>query len=128
MTLEVEERKLNNSPPTSGVKTEYQLTLDNKFNLVKETIEKIFSNKSFALECTLSVRAELEIKELTQPFSLFLMAPPSAKKKTTVLELTKAAGNFHHSDKFTLRSFVSHIANTAPDKLKNVDLLDFLRN
>jgi len=123
MTLEIEERKLRKIPPASTqTKTEYQLILETKFNLAKEIVDEYFPNKSFALECALSVRAQLEVKGLTQPFSLFLIAPPSAKK-TTVLELVKPTGKCYHSDKFTPRSFVSHVANMTNEKLKSVDYI-----
>lgn len=128
MSQDYEERKLRKTLSVlQTVKTEYQLTLENKLNLLKEVVEKNFPNKSFALECALSVRAQLEIKGLTQPFSLFLIAPPSSMK-TTVLEIVKATEKYHNSDKFTPRSFVSHAANTTHEKLKQVDLLPKIRH
>jgi len=101
---------------------DYQQEIKIKFEELLETINTNFSGKSFGLEACLSVTAQLNIEDLTQPFALILMGNPSTYK-TTILEIVNSLPNAYKSDKFTPKSFVSHSANTKKDELSKIDLL-----
>ena len=78
------------------------------------------------LEVCLSVKTQLLIDDITQPFALFVMGVPSSLKSTT-LEIINCLPNCYKSDSFTPRSFVSHSANVSKKKLADIDLLPRIR-
>lgn len=106
---------------------EYQVRLQEKFKLLKDAIEINFRGRSFVLEACLSVKAQLKIKNLTQPFALILMGNPSTKK-STILEVVNSLLGCYKSDKFTPKSFVSHSANVKKEELGKIDLLPRIRH
>ena len=58
----------------------------------------------------------------TQPFALVLQGVPSGGK-TTTLDFFKGFPYSHATDKFTPRSFVSHVAQKSEAELNKIDLL-----
>lgn len=100
--------------------------LDNARIKLFETVENNFPNKSFTLETALSVKSQLQIDGLTQPFALMIMGKPSGNK-TTILEIINSTPGNYRSDKFTPKSFVSNSANVKKDELKAIDLLPRIR-
>ena len=105
---------------------EYIKTLEEKRRNLEDKIEKNFTNIYPVLEVCLSVKSQLLIKDITQPFALFLMGVPSCYKSTT-LEIINCLSNCYKSDKFTPKSFVSHSANVTKTKLSEIDLLPKIR-
>jgi len=106
---------------------DYKVRLQEKFKLLKDTIETNFRGRSFVLECCLSVKAQLKVKNLTQPFALILMGNPSTKK-STMLDIVNSLPDCYKSDKFTPKSFVSHSANVKKEELSKIDLLPRIRH
>lgn len=104
----------------------YFENVQNSLTLTKKIIEENFPNRSFAATVCLAVKAQLNIKDLTQPFALFLLGNPSSRK-TTVLEMVYDEADCYRSDKFTPKSFVSHSANVAKDQLSKIDMLPKLQ-
>ena len=72
-------------------------------------------------EACASTVAALLIKD-TQPLALVLQGAPSGGK-TTTLDFFKGFPYSHSTDKFTPRSFVSHVAQKSEAELKKIDLL-----
>lgn len=105
---------------------EYIKTLEEKRRNLEDEIEKNFRNMYLTLEVCLSVKTQLLIDDVTQPFALFIMGVPSSQKSTT-LEIINCLPNCYKSDGFTPRSFVSHSANVAKTKLTEIDLLPKIR-
>src|SRR5438445_13672272 len=93
-----------------------EIILEEKRSRLEFVTEWNFPKKYFPLEVCLSVKAQLLIDDITQPFALFLMGQPSSCK-STILEIINYLPDCYKSDKFTPRSFVSHSANTPKEKL-----------
>jgi Primase C terminal 1 (PriCT-1) len=72
-------------------------------------------------EACASTVAVLLIKD-TQPLALVLQGAPSGGK-TTTLDFFKGFPYSHSTDKFTPRSFVSHVAQKSEAELKKIDML-----
>jgi len=106
---------------------EYIKTLEVKRKNLEGEIEKNFRNMYPTLEVCLSVKTQLLIDDITQPFALFIMGVPSSLKSTT-LEIINCLSNCYKTDKFTPRSFVSHSANVSKTKLSEIDLLPKIRH
>lgn len=106
---------------------EYSQKLSNEFESLKQNIEKNFPNRSFAIVAGLSVKAQMQIEGITQPFTLIFMGNPSTHK-STILEIMGDLPDSYTSDSFTPRSFVSHSANVKKEELEKVDLLPKIRH
>ncbi len=72
-------------------------------------------------EACASTVAVLLIQD-TQPLALVLQGAPSGGK-TTTLDFFKGFPYSHSTDKFTPRSFVSHVAQKSEAELKKIDML-----
>lgn len=77
-------------------------------------------------EACASTIAVLLIED-AQPVALVLQGVPGSGK-TTTLNFFKDFPNSHATDKFTPRSFVSHVAQKKPKELEKIDLLPRIRN
>lgn len=104
----------------------YLSKLQKGIDKLEEVMERNFPNRFFVLKTCLSVKLQLRIADITQPFALFLLGNP-ASKKTTILEIINATPGCYKSDKFTPKSFVSHAANVKREDLVKVDLLPKLQ-
>ncbi|HLN89050.1 MAG TPA: primase C-terminal domain-containing protein, partial [Candidatus Binatia bacterium] len=91
------------------------------FDEWKNTIQNNFPDLWFYAEAAASVAATLNIKDV-QPLALVLQGVPSGGK-TTVLDFFCDFPLSHATDKFTARSFVSHVAQKSEEELKKIDLL-----
>lgn len=97
------------------------------WNELKQKIDSNFPNRSFAIEELLSVKAQMLIEGITQPFTLILMGNPSTYK-STILEIISCLPDCYVSDSFTPKSFVSHASNTKKKDLEKVDLLPRIKH
>lgn len=93
----------------------------------KESVQTNFPNKWFVTEVCAAVYSQLFIKDITQPFALFLIGSPSSKK-TTILGFYDKLVYSYPSDKFTPKSFVSHSATVKREELSSIDLLPRIKN
>ena len=103
------------------------IELERKRKKLQGVMEQNFPDRYNALEICMSVKAQLLIEDLTQPFALILMGPPSTYK-TTILNVIDSLPETYNSDKFTPKSFVSHSANSKKEDLEKIDLLPRIRN
>ncbi|MCH7560565.1 MAG: HTH domain-containing protein [Thaumarchaeota archaeon] len=85
-------------------------------------MEKNFPGKFWILEIVLAARAILEIKGITLPFMMVILAPP-ASGKSTVMILIELLPKAYSLDKFTPRAFQSHMAGRSIESLEKNDLL-----
>ena len=106
---------------------QYLLKLQQAWQKLEEIGERNFPRRIFVLEICLSVKAQLKIENLTQPFALFLLANPSTKK-STILDIVNGLPGCYKSDKFTPKSFVSHSASVSRKDLQKIDLLPKVRH
>ena len=117
-----EEIKIRNLP-----ELDYQKELEHTRNNLEKTIERCFQHRYFTLEVCLSVKAQLLIDRLTQPFTLILMGSPSTNK-STITDIVNSLPGCYKSDKFTPKAFVSHSANSKKEELGKVDLLPRIKH
>jgi len=87
-----------------------------------QIIEKNFPNRSFVMTVLLSVKAQMLVEGITQPFTLIVMGNPSTYK-STILEILSCLPDSYVSDSFTPKSFVSHASNAKKKALEKIDLL-----
>jgi len=106
---------------------QYYKEASEKLQRLLEIINKYFEGRQFGLEVCLSVKAQLLIEDVTQPFALILMGSPSTSK-TTILEIVNSLPDCYKSDKFTPKSFVSHSANVKKKELGKIDLLPRIKH
>ena len=86
-------------------------------------IREQFPDLAFAAEVGASIIAQILIKDITNPFALVLVGPPSSGKTITVNFFQDAAGLSYPTDRFTPASFVSNAMNVSKEKLTKIDLL-----
>jgi Eukaryotic-type DNA primase, large subunit len=91
----------------------------------KNTVIGNFPHLWAYAEACASTVAVLLIKDV-QPLALVLQGAPSGGK-TTTLDFFKNFPFSHSTDKFTARSFVSHVAQKSEAELKKIDLLPRLK-
>lgn len=85
-----------------------------------------------ATKTALAVVCSLSIGERAHPLAL-IFEGPSGRGKSTVINMfrpdrSETAGFLYRLDAFTPKSFVSHAANVAPEKLAGIDLLPKIKN
>lgn len=90
-------------------------------------MDKNFPGLWCILEICLAVRAILEIKGITLPLMIVILAPPSSGK-TTVLVLVESLPDSYMLDMFTPRAFQSHYASKRKEDLEKDDLLTKIKN
>ncbi len=116
-----------NNPISKLPLNEYEQRISGEIQALRNTIENDFPNRSFAIEVCLSVKAQMKIDGLTQPFTLIIMGSPSTHK-STILEILESLPNSYLSDSFTPKSFVSHSANSKKEDLGKIDLLPKIKH
>jgi len=79
------------------------------------------------LHMVLAVRNILYIKEITLPFALIILGPPSTLK-TLSMELLKGYPNTFFTNKFNPRSIVTHSSTGTEEDLNDIDLLPKWKN
>jgi hypothetical protein len=90
-------------------------------------IEEYFPDISLELDFILSIKNVLNIEDITLPFMGIVFAVPSSMK-TQVIEILRKWIYSYFTDKFTSKSFVSHSATVAKEKLSEVDMLPRIKN
>lgn len=98
-----------------------------KRKVLKEAMKKDFSGLWWILEMCLAARAILEIKGITLPLMIVILAPPSSGK-TTVLMLIEFMPKAYSLDSFTPRAFQSHYASKRKEDLDRDDLLTKIKD
>ena len=102
-------------------------TLNEKRQTLNDKINEYFPEISLELDFVLSIKTILNVEDITLPFMGIVLAVPSSLK-TKVIELLRKWIYSYFTDKFTAKSFVSHSATVAKDKLKEVDLLPRIKD
>ena len=106
-------------------------TLNEKRQKLIEKIAEYFPKISFKilleLDFILAIKSILNIEDITLPFMGIVFAAPSSMK-TKVIEILRKWYYSYFIDKFTAKSFVSHSATVAKEKLKKVDLLPRIKD
>ncbi len=93
----------------------------------REVIQNNFPELLFPAEVSLSIIAQILIKEITNPFALVLVDVPSAGKTITINFFSEIASLTYATDKFTPASFVSNATNVKKKDLAKIDLLPRVR-
>jgi hypothetical protein len=102
-------------------------TLNEKHQKLNDKVNEYFPEISLELDFILSIKTILNIEDITLPFMGIVFAVPSSMK-TKVIEILRKWHYSYFTDKFTPKSFVSHSATVAKDKLKDVDLLPRIKD
>jgi hypothetical protein len=97
------------------------------FSEWKEIISENFPELLLASEISLSIVAQILIKDVSNPFALVLIDAPSAGKTTVANFFANIEGLSYATDKFTPASFVSNAANVKKKELEKIDLLPRIR-
>ena len=95
-----------------------------KFN---DKVSEYFPDMLLLSDFELSIKTILNIQDITLPFMGIVFAVPSSLK-TQFFELLRKLWYSYFSDKFTAKSFVSHSANVAKDKLSEIDMLPMIKD
>lgn len=104
----------------SNTLKEKRQNLDNKIN-------EYFPEISLELDFILSIKTILNVFDICLPYMGIVFAVPSSLK-TEVIELLRKWIYSYFIDKFTAKSFVSHSATVAKEKLSEIDLLPRIKN
>ena len=75
----------------------------------------------------LAVKKILNIQDITLPFMGIVFAVPSSLK-TAFFKFLRKLWYSYYTDKFTARSFVSHSANVAKEKMAEIDMLPQIKD
>ena len=102
-------------------------TLKIKRQNLYNRIEEYFPDISLELDFILSIKNVLNIEDITLPFMGIVFAVPSSMK-TQVIEILRKWIYSYFTDKFTSKSFVSHSATVAKEKLSEVDMLPRIKS
>jgi len=94
---------------------------------ITENFPKISYKVLLELDFVLSLKTILNIQDITLPFLGIVFAAPSSMK-TQIIEIFEKWIYSYYTDKFTAKSFVSHSATLAKDKLGEVDLLPRIKD
>jgi hypothetical protein len=106
---------------------EWEKILQQKYEILRETTFKNFSDVWQAIEFTLSVKNVLHIKGNTLPFAGTILGQPSSSK-TLALEMLRKISMTFYTDSFTAKSFVSHNTAVSKDQLVKIDMLPKIKN
>ena len=106
-------------------------TLIEKRQILIEKIREHFPKVSFKIllefDFIVSLKTILNIEDITLPFMGIVFAAPSSMK-TQLIELFEKWIYSYYTDKFTAKSFVSHSATVAKDKLVEIDMLPRIKD
>lgn len=98
-----------------------------KYDFMKETVIANLPSLWDPLHMVLAVRSMLYIKDITLPFALIVLGPPSTLK-TLSLELLRGYPNNFFTNKFTPRAIVTHTSIGREEDLRQIDLLPKWKN
>ncbi len=106
---------------------EWQKTLQEKYEILRETTLKNFSDVWQAIEFVLSVKNVLHIQGNTLPFIGIILGPPGSSKTLALQMLRKLEMTFY-TDNFTAKSFVSHNTSVSQEQLAKIDMLPKIKD
>ncbi len=106
---------------------EWQKTLQEKYQILRETTFKNFSDVWQAIEFALSVKNVLHIQGNTLPFIGIILGPPGSSK-TLALEMLRKLNITFYTDNFTAKSFVSHNTAVSQEQLAKIDMLPKIKD
>ena len=106
---------------------EWSQSLFEKKLRLNEKINEYFPDMLLPLDFIVSVKTILNIKGVTLPFMGIIFAAPSSMKSQAI-ELFRQWIYSYFTDKFTAKSFVSHSATVAKNKLTEIDMLPRIKN
>lgn len=106
---------------------EWQKTLQEKYEILRETTLKNFSDVWQATEFALSVKNVIHIQGNTLPFIGIILGPPSSSK-TLALEMLRKLEMTFYTDNFTAKSFVSHNTAVSQEQLAKIDMLPKIKD
>lgn len=117
ISLPITERIVPMKPPTEII------TIEKWRNVIINN----FPDTLIGAEIALSITAQLLINDITHPFGLVIIGPPSSGKTTTLNFFSDLDGVSYVTDKFTASAFVSHALNSKEADLAKNDLLPKIR-
>lgn len=126
-TYDMVDPSIEHKPKSEISFEEWQKTLQDKYENLRETTFKNFSDVWQAIEFTLSVKNVLHIKGNTLPFAGIILGRPSSSK-TLALEMLRGSKHTFYTDSFTAKSFVSHNSAVSQEQLKEIDMLPRIKN
>lgn len=94
----------------------------------QKVIRKNFPDLLFHAEVASSMLAQILVKDITNPFALAFIGPPSSGKTIAINFFDDISELTCSTDKFTPASFVSHATNVKKEVLSTIDLLPRIRN
>lgn len=106
---------------------QWQLTLQEKYNRLKQVTEAKIPGLWLPLEFAISVKSILNIKNITLPFIGIILGPPSSLKSVAV-DMPKHARDTFPTDSFSPKAFVSHNSNMREEQLQEMDMLPKIKN
>jgi hypothetical protein len=106
---------------------EWQKTLQEKYEILRETTLKNFSDVWQAIEFALSVKNVLHIQGNSLPFIGIILGPPGSSKTLALQMLRKLMITFY-TDNFTAKSFVSHNTAVSQEQLAKIDMLPKIKD
>ena len=106
---------------------DWQIKLGEKYQNLRDKVNKLIPELWEPLEFALSVKSILNIKDCTLPFVGIILGPPGAVKTLTI-ELFRRYSLVFYTDNFSAKSFVSHNTSVKREQLPDIDLLPKIRN
>ncbi|WP_148686285.1 hypothetical protein [Candidatus Nitrosocosmicus hydrocola] len=106
---------------------EWQKTLQEKYQILREATFKNFPDVWQAIEFALSVKNVIHIKGNTLPFIGIILGAPSSSK-TLALEMLRKLTVTFYTDNFTAKSFVSHNTSVSQEQLAKIDMLPKIKD
>lgn len=106
---------------------DWEAKRNEKYEYLKEMVKANLPSLWEPLHMVLAVRSMLYIREITLPFALIVLGPPSTLK-TVSMELLRGYPNNFFTNKFNPRAIVTHNSTGTEEDLRNIDLLPKWKN
>jgi len=119
-------QKLLEENPNITLEQWSTVLIEKRLRLTQKIVQ-YFPEMILPLDFALSINNILHVADITLPFMGIVLAAPSSMK-TQVFEMFRKVGYTYFTDKFTAKSFVSHSANVAKDKLQEIDMLPRIKD
>jgi hypothetical protein len=101
--------------------------LNERYVILKQTVNENLPQLWLAIELVLSVKALLHIKDNNLPLIMILLGAPSSLK-TVAIQLLRKLPIAFYTDNFTAKSFVSHTTAVKEEQLRKIDMLPMIKN
>jgi DNA-binding transcriptional ArsR family regulator len=106
---------------------EWRKNVKTKYDRLKETADANIPGLWLPLEFAISIRAILNIQNISLPFIGIVLGPPSSLKSVSV-DMMKNSRETLTTDNFSPKAFVSHNSNLTEEQLQENDLLPKVKN